>query len=105
MKTLAIIATVAATLSAPAFADTSAAIAHFNADKDSSGDLVMAQLVDERVTVSTRSGNFGQAVAIFNGSKDSQADLIGGNATLVSGSPAVAADVFARIKAEGLENE
>ena len=111
MKTLLISAALAATAltgaaSAQVAPGAAAAIAHFNADYDSSGEIDRIPAGADGTTVSTRSGNIGTAFDIRNASVDSSGELRGLNgATLVSGEPAYAADIFARIKAESAENE
>lgn len=104
MKTLAI-ASILATVAAPAFADVDFAISHFNQDKDRSSDTVMVDSTDI-VTASTRGGKLGDAIAIFNSSKERASDkVLSASATLVSGTPANGADIFAALRAENLENE
>jgi hypothetical protein len=104
MKTL-VIASIIATVAAPAFADTSFAVQHFNQDKDRASDRVVLQGADA-VTVSTRGGILGGAIALFNGDEDRASDMVlAASATLVSGTAANGADIFAAIRAESLENE
>lgn len=105
MKTL-LISAVIVTVAAPAFADVNFAINHFNQDKDRASDRVRLQAPADVTTVSTRGGALGRAVDIFNASKDRASDrVLSGTGTLVSGTPANGGDIFARIRAESLENE
>ncbi|MEM9798462.1 MAG: hypothetical protein AAF919_18370 [Pseudomonadota bacterium] len=94
-------AAILATAAGPAFADATAAIAHFNQSLESGDRIVLTDAVASSRT-NAQSGIFAQ----FNADADGQDDLRGLNgATLVSGAPAVGGDIFAAIRAEGLENE
>ena len=112
MKTLLICALVASAAltgaaSAQVGSGAAAAVMHFNADQDMTSEIrrIPADGFDG-TTVSTRSGNLGKAFDVRNASVDSTGELRGLNgATLISGEPAYAADIFARIKAESAENE
>lgn len=110
MKTLAIIAVVAASIAAPVAAQsnsTAFAIQHFNQDFDSAGDLRGVPSGDNTVTVSTSGSNaLSAAFDVFNGSQDSRADLRGLNgATVVNGTPAHGAAIFAELRAAAAEDE
>jgi hypothetical protein len=104
MKTL-ILAAAATLMTAPAFAQVgsgpSAAIAHFNSDL--SGNEVVRIVDGEGAALSSRSGVV-EVQAHFN--KDFTGnDVRNLRQTVVSGTPAYGADIFAQIKAEGLEDE
>ena len=108
MKKIAIIAAVAATVAAPAFAQSAStlfAIQHFNQSFDSAGDIRVAP--SGNTSTASVSGALGQAFAIQNGSADSAGDLRGTNGvvTIASGTPAYAADIFLRLQAESAEDE
>lgn len=108
MKKLIALTAVAASLAAPAFADTSFAVRHFNQDKDSVIERIAVPTTADGTIVSTnnRSG-LSVAFDIFNASADSAGDLRGLNgATVFSASPSrAAADIFADLRAESLEDE
>jgi hypothetical protein len=81
-----------------------AAIAHFNMDREG-GNRIETRTLDT-VSVSTRADVAGAAYARFNRDADSQDGIRGTQgATLVSGSPAFGADVFAAIRAANAEND
>jgi len=105
MKKFAIIAALAATVAAPAFAQsasTSFAIAHFNQSADTVSDVVALPNGENTTQVSTRGMTpLAEAFALFNQSADNASDLRGLNgATVVSGTPAYGADIFERLDAE-----
>ena len=112
MKTL-IAAALVALAAAPVAAQqvgsgAAAAIAHFNQDFDSQDGRVSlaAANLGAGVTVSTRGGALGGVFDRFNADFDGQDDVRGQTgATVISGNPAVAADLHARIRAEGREDE
>lgn len=109
MKKIALVAAVAATFAAPAFAQSAReiAVAHFNASADNVSERITLNPVATATTVSTR-GNSPLATAfdIFNRSQDTLAEQRGLNgATIVSGTPSYGADVFARLRAAALEDE
>ena len=110
MKTLiasALVATAALTgvASAQVGTGSAAALAHFNQDYDA-GDRLVLNGEDNGVQVSTRSGIVGDVFDRFNAQADSQDDVFGLNgATLVSGTPAYGAGIFADIAAESAEDE
>ncbi|MEO0860509.1 MAG: hypothetical protein AAFY65_07840, partial [Pseudomonadota bacterium] len=82
------------------------AIAHFNQDFSTQDQSVAYKGDSNGVTVSTRNGTQGAAIEQFNANVDSPSDRISvDNATLVSGKPSVAQDIFARIKEEGLDDD
>lgn len=105
MKTL-VLAAAAALVTAPAFAQVPSgplgAIAHFNSDL--SGNEIVRVIEGNGTGLSSRSGVV-EATAHFN------QDLTGNEIrrvsgqTVVSGTPSYGADIFAQIKAEGLEDE
>jgi hypothetical protein len=108
MTRIALIAAVAATLSAPALADTDFAISHFNQDKDQIAERIDTSAGSNGVVVSTRNASplsfvFDQ----FNDVQDNAGDLRGvAQATVISGGHSnAAADIFAQLRAESLENE
>ncbi len=107
MKRIAIIAAVAASLAAPAFASpVDVAIQHFNQDFDRSSDVRTAPAGDELVTVSTRNGSaLGVALDVFNADKDNANDLRGLNGATVLNNTQVGADIFAAIRAESRDDE
>ena len=108
MKKLALITAIAASLAAPAFADATAVIQHFNQDADSFMDVRSIPSSDGSVTVSTNNRSAqAAAFAVFNASASSQGDLRGLNgATLVQSHQSdAAAAIFADLRAAGLENE
>ena len=98
MKRTLIAATLISAIAAPLAAQTAQefAIQHFNASQDSASDRIVFNGNDNTVSVSTRSGLWSDVFGKFNASKDSAGDLRGLNgATVVSGGPTYAADVFA----------
>ncbi len=108
MKRTAIIAALVASLAAPAFANsTEFAIQHFNQDHDSIMDIVTVPAADNSVVVSTsNNSSLSQAFDIANASADNAGDLRGLNgATVVSGTVAYGADIFAELRAASLEDE
>lgn len=106
MKRTLIASALLAALAVPAAADVNFAINHFNQDKDSLSQVVPLVGADETITsVSTRNGALGQAVDIFNASQDSTSNRItAGSATVVSGTPAYGADIFAALRAADDDN-
>ncbi|GAB5446546.1 hypothetical protein [Gymnodinialimonas sp.] len=109
MKKIAIIAALAASIAAPAVAQSTSsafAIAHFNQSVERSSDIRTPSSANTSV-VSTQGGSaLANAFAVFNGSQDSAGDLRGqNNTTVVSGTPAYAQDIFARLRAESAEDE
>ncbi len=110
MKNIAIIAAVAASLAAPAFAQsasTVAAIQHFNLSAERTSDIVSIPSGQNSQRVSTAGGGaLATAFGVFNDSATSLSDLRGVNgATVVSGTPAAGADIFERLRAASLEDE
>ncbi|MEL6586976.1 MAG: hypothetical protein AAFY65_17510 [Pseudomonadota bacterium] len=111
MKTLiasALIATaaLAGAASAQVPAGAAGAIAHFNQDFSTQDQRIAFTGKGGNVTVSTRNGTQGAAIEQFNATVDSPSDRISvGNATLVSGQPSVAQDIFARILEEGRDDD
>lgn len=108
MKTLIAVSAIAATLAVPAFADTAFAVRHFNQDIDSVLDRSVVPAASQAVVVSTNSRSaLSEAYEVFNASVDSQGELRGLNgATVVQSQPTdAAADIFADLRAESLENE
>lgn len=107
MKRIAITAALVSAIAAPAFAgSTEFAIRHFNESLDP-GQQIEVLPADNTVSVSTRSGGLlANVFAHFNADQDASGDLRGLNgATVVSGTPAYGADIFAALKAESLEDE
>ncbi|MEQ8366837.1 MAG: hypothetical protein RIB61_09025 [Roseicyclus sp.] len=108
MKRIAIIAAVAASLAAPAIADTAFAIQHFNQDADSIGDMRLVASDAGRVAVSTSGMSpLNDVFAELNASQDSAGDLRGvtGATVVLSNHSAAASEIFAQLRAESLENE
>lgn len=108
MKKIIALAAVAASLAAPAFADTAFAIRHFNQDKDSVLERIAVPSATEGVVVSTNNrSDLATAYDVFNASADSIGDLRGLNGlTVINGTPSgVAAEIFANLRAESLEDE
>ena len=107
-RTLILTALVAA-LAAPAIAQSPREIAFeiFNQSVESASDIRQLPSGDAAVTVSTRGTSaLATAFEVFNDSVDSASDLRGlTSATLVSGTPAHAADIFAALRAESRESE
>ena len=98
MKRTLIAAALISAIAAPVAAQTPLefAVEHFNSSQDNANDRVILKGGDNTVSVSTRSGLWGDIFAHFNASADNQGDLRGLNgATIVSGTPAYGADVFA----------
>ena len=108
MKTLIIAAAAAATLAAPAVADTAFAIQHFNQDIDVANEIVAVPAGGSTVSVSTSGmSTLGDVFAQFNLDKDRANDLRGlAGATVVTNAPSGdAADIFARIRLESQADE
>lgn len=110
MKKIVIIAAVAASFAAPAFAQsasTAFAIAHFNQSADSASDIITQPNGESTTQVSVGgTSSLAEAFAIFNQSADSVGDRRGltGQVTATNGAPAYGADIFARMRAADLEN-
>ncbi|WP_224814514.1 hypothetical protein [Hasllibacter sp. MH4015] len=108
MKKIALIAAVAATVAAPAFAQSAASIFafdHFNQSAESTSDLRFAPSGENTSRVAS-TGALGTAFDVVNASQDTPSDLRGLNgATLVNGTPAHGADIFDRLRAASLEDE
>ena len=109
MKKIAIIAALAATVAAPALAQSNAtafAIQHFNSSADNAGDLRGVPTGVNTTAVSTRGASpLATAFQVLNGSQD-PADLRGVNgATVVNGTPAHAQAIFDELRAAALEDE
>ncbi len=106
MKKIAIIAALAASLAAPAFAQSAASVAaiqHFNQFEDNVLEQTHINGVGQRVTPT---GALGETFSILNGVQDTPSDLRGLNgATVVNGTPAYGADIFERLRAASLEDE
>ena len=106
MKKIALIAAVAVTVAAPAFAQSAASVAaiqHFNMFEDSVLERTNVNGVGQSVSPD---GALGTAFSVLNSSQDTVSDLRGVNgATLVSGQPAYGADIFDRLRAAALEDE
>ena len=106
MKKIALIAAVAATVAAPAFAQSAAAVAaiqHFNLSEDNVLEQTNVNAVGSPVAAT---GALGETFAILNSDEDVRSDLRGVNgATLVNGTPAYGADIFDRLRAASLEDE
>ena len=106
MKKIAIIAAVAASLTAPAFAQSAssiAAIQHFNQFEDTAIERTNINGVGQRVTPA---GSLGQTFSILNGVQDTPSDLRGVNgATVVGSTPAHGSDIFARLRAASREDD
>ncbi|TFL17307.1 hypothetical protein [Jannaschia formosa] len=112
MKTVIASALIALAAAAPVAAQqvapgAAAAIAHFNQSADAQGDRITHVSGEASgASVSTRSGALGAAFDRFNADADNRNDLRGlQGATVVSGAPATAADIHARIRAESRETE
>ncbi len=106
MKKIALIAAVAATVAAPAFAQSAASVAaiqHFNLSENSVLEQTNVNGVGTSVTPA---GSLGTTFSVLNGTQDVASDLRGVNgATLVNGQPAYGADIFDRLRAASLEDE
>lgn len=110
MKKIAIIAALAASIAAPAFAQsasTSFAIAHFNQSAERASDIVNLPNNQNFTPVSLRGDTpLANAFALFNASADSAGDLIGLNgATVVGGDISHAPEIFARLREESRGEE
>ena len=98
MKRTLIATALISAIAAPVAAQTPLefAIQHFNASIDSVNEHTALKNRDNTVTVSTRSGVWNNVFAQFNGSANSANDQRGlFGATVVSGTPAYGADIFA----------
>lgn len=109
MKNIAIIAIVAASFAAPAFAQsasTAFAIAQFNQSAETRSDIITLPTGNNTTQVSTRGMTpLADAFAQFNQSANNPGELRGlTSATVVSGTPAYASDIFARLAAESRED-
>ena len=108
MKRIALLAAVAATLAAPAFAQSAAlstratAIAHFNSFADNASQLIVLNGVGTR---GGASGTTATTLDVLNATQDTAAEITGGRVTTVSGTPAHGADIFARLRAASAEDE
>lgn len=110
MKKIAIIAALAASIAAPAFAQsasTSFAIAHFNQSADTRSEIIQLPANSNTSRVSTSGTSaLANAFALFNRTADNAGELRGVNgATVVSGTPAHAQEIFDRLRAASLEDE
>ncbi len=108
MKTL-VLAAAATLMTAPAFADVSSgalgAIAHFN--QDLSGNEIVRVIEGDAAGISSRSGLIEAQVHFnqdYDGAGDDNLRRVSGK-TVYSGTPAYGAEIFAQIKAEGLDDE
>ncbi len=100
MKTLLTAAAVTLALGAPVSADPmAAAMAHFNQDLAPSQRIATPQPGDV-ITISTRSGVKGEAFAQFNQGRTGNDVIRSESASVWSGEPSVAQDIFATIAAE-----
>jgi len=107
MNRIALISALAVTLAAPAFADDAATFArqHLNGDVDSVMEIVALPAADSVIISTQGTSVLADVFAQLNGSVDSVTELRGQNgATIVSGTPAYGADIFAALAAESLEN-
>lgn len=109
MKKIAIIAAVAASLAAPAFAQsatTAFAIAQFNQSAERHSDIIALPDGSNTTQVSTRGMTpLADAFAQFNLTADNPSQLRGEtSATVVNGTPAYGSDIFARLAAESRED-
>ncbi|MEJ6390078.1 hypothetical protein [Gymnodinialimonas ulvae] len=106
MKNIAIIAAVAASLAAPAVAQSAASVAaiqHFNQFEDNALERTNVNGVGQRVAPA---GNLGETFSVLNSVQDTASDRRGLNgATVVNGTPAYGADIFDRLRAASLEDE
>lgn len=111
MKTIIISALIAsASLTGAASAGVgsgaAAAAAFFNQDIDTANNRANLNEGTDRVVVSTRNGILGGVFERFNADYDTQDDVRGlVGATVVPGAAAYGSDIFAQIKAEGLQDE
>ncbi|UWQ95694.1 hypothetical protein K3728_00160 [Rhodobacteraceae bacterium M385] len=108
MKNIAIIAALAASIAAPAVAQstsTAFAIAHFNQSADAASDVVDFRGNDSTRVSTEGTSALAEAFAIFNQSADSADELTGQNgATVVSGTPSYGSDIFDRLAAADDDN-
>ncbi len=107
MKRTLILAAVAASLAAPlAASPLSTAIQHFNQDAVHSSDVRLVPGGENSVSVSTRNGSsLATAFEVFNADEDFKNELRGVNGATVYSQSQVAADIFAAIRAESLDDE
>ena len=110
MKKIAIIAALAASIAAPAVAQstsTTYALAQFNQSAETMGDLISAPNTQNTSVVSTQgSSALAEAVRMFNQTADNPGELRAVNqATVVSGTTSARAqEIFARLRAESRED-
>ncbi|ABD52954.1 hypothetical protein [Jannaschia sp. CCS1] len=111
MKKIAIIAALAASIAAPAAAQstsTAFAIAHFNMSAERQSDIIPQPSGNLTTSVVSTRGNgaLAEAFQMFNQTADNPGELRGVNqATVVSSaSSARAQDIFARLRAESRED-
>jgi hypothetical protein len=105
MKKIALIAAVAATVAAPAFAQSAriGAVQLLNLSHDTAAESITLNNVG---AAANTGGSLGEAFRVLNRSADAATDLRGTNgATAVSGTPAYGADIFERLRAAALEDE
>ncbi|MEM7724222.1 MAG: hypothetical protein AAF376_17905 [Pseudomonadota bacterium] len=107
MKRALLFAALTAALATPVSAQTvsGAVMAHFNQDIDSVADLRMVGGGDANLTISARGRSaLDYALTIFNSDADSVSARRGdlGTTVYIEAEPS---DAFARIRAEGQENE
>lgn len=103
MKRIALIAALAASVAAPAFAQSASAIfatQHLNLSIDSPADRITLPAAASVATPIEEGSSLERALQILNRSADGPSELIGTQgATIVSGTPAFAADIFERLRA------
>lgn len=106
MKKIALITALVASVAAPAFAQSAleVAVQNYNASAEGTSDQIVlaANELTMGTTASSRSGSaLAQAIANHNASADTASDRIDPNfVTVFTGTPAHAADIFARLAEE-----
>ncbi len=109
MKTLAVAAAFAATMTVPAFAQDAAsfAVMHFNMDQDTANEMRMVPMGDGPVVVDLAAGStLAEIFGHLNMDADRMSDLRGeGGVTIIMSDPGAAADIFALIMRESRDDE
>ena len=99
MKKIALIAVIAATVAAPAFAQSArvGAVQFLNLSNDTVAEQITLNNVG---SAANTSGSLGEAFRVLNRSADVPTDLTGTNgATAVSNTPAYGVEIFSRLRA------
>lgn len=108
MKSIILATLASAALAAPAFAQstTDFAIMHFNMDADTPSDIRMLPQGPIRTMMLEDGTTLMQVYEQFNLDADTLADIRGQNGvTVIMSDPSHAAEIFRRLKAEGMSDE